>query len=166
VALGLRRLLIFGADIGHVACGGQVGDAGHVHDGLAKGGKARDGQLPGLLQHVQAGDDEGDRREGDSEQGECGNEFANEIDLGRDDNGQEPPEPGTAGVVHLPDGLTGGLASCVAVSAICVAIYIAGALRRHRQPPDLRLVRCNDVHFRSDQREGQCTGGELRVDRR
>jgi hypothetical protein len=63
----------------------------------------------------------------------------------------------------LPDGLTGGLASCV---AICVAIYIAGALRRHSQPPDLRLVRCNDVHCRSDQEERQCTGGELRVDRR
>ena len=163
MALGLRRLLIFGADTCYVACGGQVGDAGHVHDGLAKGCKARYGQFQGLLQHVQAGDDEGDRHEGDSEQGECGNEFANEIDLGRDDNGQEPPEPGTAGVFHLPDGLTGGLASCV---AICVAIYIAGALRRHSQPPDLRLVRCNDVHFRSDQEEGQCTGGELRVDRR
>ena len=160
MTLGLRRLLIFGADTGHVGCGGQVGDAGHIHDGLAKDGKARYGQFPG---HVQAGDDEGDRHEGDSEQDECGNEFANEIDLGRDDNGQEPPEPGTAGVVHLRDGLTGGLTSCV---AIFVAICIAGALRRHSQPPDLRLVRCNDVHFRSDQEDGQCTGGELRVDRR
>jgi len=87
----LGRFLILVANAGHVAYGGHVGNAGHVDDGVAEGGDARDGQFAGFLQHVEAHDNKGERGKADGEDGEGGQEFANDVELRQRYDGQESP---------------------------------------------------------------------------
>jgi hypothetical protein len=121
-------------------------DGGHANGGLAKRTQAPEGQSRDIHEHIQAGDDEGDRRKDDGEQGESGDEFANEVELRHSDERQEPPEPGAAGVV--------GLTNASASRAVCVV----HALCRHSRPAKESSMLCNDVHFRAKSGGGTMHG--------
>ena len=142
------------AGLGCIAVSGREG--GDANGGLAKRSQPAEGQSRNFHEHIQAGDDEGDRRKDDGEQGKSGDEFANEVELRHSDERQQPPEPGAVGVVGLTDA-SAGRAACV-----------AHALCRHSQPPKERSVRCKMRTFGQKRRmhnarQVNCgwTGGEL-----
>lgn len=128
-------------------------DGGDANGGLAKCSDAAEGQSRNFHEHIQAGDDDGDRRKDDGEQGKSGDEFANEVELRHSDERQDPPEPGAAGVAGLTDVSVG--------RAVCVA----HTLCHHSQPPN---GPCDVTMgtFGQKAAEGQCTASELSVDGR
>ena len=80
------------ADGAQIGDGGHFGgDVGHADDGTAVGRNASHGQFPGLLQHIEADDDKGERRKAESENGEGGKKLANDIELRQRDYRKKSP---------------------------------------------------------------------------
>ena len=81
---GLSRLLIFAGGNCHGAGGGHVADVGYGHGWVAERRQSREGQLAGFLEHVKRDNQEGNYGEPDGEDGESGEQLANEIELRHD----------------------------------------------------------------------------------
>jgi hypothetical protein len=152
--------LILAADIGQVADGGHVGDAGYVDNRVAQGGEARYGQFPGFLQQVETCDHERERGKADGEKDEGGQQFAHDVELRQRYDGQESPQPDASGVLELA--LHGSLLISFERRPGSGMSVRAAVLLTWWWPSNGALD--DDVHFRSVKEKRQCTGGELGVD--
>lgn len=68
-----------------------AGEAVDLHRGFAELGEADDGYLAAFYEHIETDDHESDHCKGDGEDREGGEEFAEEIELGSSDDGEEGP---------------------------------------------------------------------------
>jgi hypothetical protein len=73
----------------------------HVHDRLAHVGKACHGQLPAILNRIEARDHKRNRREAQCEEGENCQQFLNHVNLRHHRSCQEPPHPLPTAVLAL-----------------------------------------------------------------